>query len=458
MQNIPKIVRAKLQRLTAESHPDADLLTAFAEQSLAGRERDHVVEHLARCGDCREVVSLALPPELELQPLKKTGANWFRWPVLRWAAVAAGVALIASIVTMQYRRQRPTELASNVMQAKPAITTPAQSSQPASQVTVPRTEVWKETMAAPRRQAVAVEPKPAPSVGTIFHGSANSPNRTGGPSAGAPNAFGRAIGGPIRGLNVAPSRSLAFAPASENPASAATAEKNPGPAQAHQAVAVAGASQMVEVQAETAPVTTHPVAQSQAQEQFVQTEPADQAPVPADQSEAVGKAKPALAQGAPSGMAPAPLLHPGPNPMKILAAPRWTISASGALQRSLDGGKTWLDVDVRADGSMSAKAARDDAPLSTKKQSTPSVTTVFRAVSVSSNAIEVWAGGSGGALYHTVDAGNHWARVVPSAVGVALAADIISIQFSDPRNGTVTTSNAEVWTTADDGQTWHKQR
>jgi len=100
-------------------------------------------------------------------------------------------------------------------------------------------------------------------------------------------------------------------------------------------------------------------------------------------------------------------------------------------------------------GSNSARSA--DA-------SAASATMIFRALSVSSNAAEVWAGGSRGALYHTVDGGNRWSRVVPSAAGIVLAGDIISIQFSDPRNGSVTTSNAEVWTTGDDGQTWHRQQ
>ena len=68
MENVPKIVRDRLQQgtpVTAESHPDANLLTAFAEHSLAGRERDHVLQHLAQCGDCRETVALALPAEVE---------------------------------------------------------------------------------------------------------------------------------------------------------------------------------------------------------------------------------------------------------------------------------------------------------------------------------------------------------------------------------------------------------
>ena len=62
MQNVPKIVRERLKAAApAVNHPDADLLTAFAEDSLPGVERDGVLEHLARCGACRDIVALALP-------------------------------------------------------------------------------------------------------------------------------------------------------------------------------------------------------------------------------------------------------------------------------------------------------------------------------------------------------------------------------------------------------------
>jgi len=93
-----------------------------------------------------------------------------------------------------------------------------------------------------------------------------------------------------------------------------------------------------------------------------------------------------------------------------------------------------------------------------KKQSVPAAPTVFRALCVSSDAAEVWAGGSSRALYHSTDGGNRWTSVVPSTVGATLTGDVLSIQFSDPRNLTVTTSTAELWTTPDDGQTWHKQK
>ena len=116
MESVPKIVVKRLQWPAAESHPDADLLTAFAEHSLTGAERDHVVEHLAQCGDCREVVSLALPPQVEVQALADSSGNWFRGTLLRgsalrWVAVSAGVVVIVSVGTLQYRRQQGRESA-----------------------------------------------------------------------------------------------------------------------------------------------------------------------------------------------------------------------------------------------------------------------------------------------------------------------------------------------------------
>ncbi len=459
MQNIPKVVQSRLRRPTpgtAESHPDADLLTSFVERILAGPERDQVVEHLARCGDCREVVLLALPPEVELPPLVESGTNWFRWtPVsgsaLRWTVVAAGVVLIASIGTLQYRRQRSSELATNVFQSKPAITTPAPSPQPSSPVAVPQIGMQKDKMAAPRAQT-ALENKPAPSgvadfrPGTLRGVIGGPIARAGGGSGGGQSVNGGAFHG----------SASARPPAS--PALSAAAKQNPAPTPAQQMVVVAGAAPTLEAQSQTAQITAQPPAPSQTQGQFVQNEPAEQSAASVDLSEAVGKAKPAIAQ-----------------------APRWTISASGALQRSLDGGQTWLDVNVPADDSMLDRPAKtqmmtvealadlnSEAPSATrsaptadaksvKKQAAPVSQMTFRALFVSSNAAEVWAGGSGGALYHSMDGGNRWTRVVPAAAGIFLTGDITSIQFNDPRNGTVTTSNAEAWTTLDAGQTWRKQ-
>ena len=106
-----------------QAHPDADLLTAFAEQALSAAEREGVLEHLALCGDCREVIALALPAvdivavpiAAESEAVRATAVpakaerSWLRivvwpkfaWPSLRWAALAAGVAVVASVLLLR---------------------------------------------------------------------------------------------------------------------------------------------------------------------------------------------------------------------------------------------------------------------------------------------------------------------------------------------------------------------
>ena len=140
---------------------------------------------------------------------------------------------------------------------------------------------------------------------------------------------------------------------------------------------------------------------------------------------------------------------------------RWSINAMGGLQRSLDQGKSWQDVDVTgATGAgsgvslqMAMKSSREKA-LAKDKADMKQGPVVFRAVSA--NGPDVWAGGSSGHLYHSSDAGGHWVQVVPTWSGVVLSDDIVSLQFADPLQGRIVTSSSEIWTTADAGQTWQK--
>jgi len=133
--------------------------------------------------------------------------------------------------------------------------------------------------------------------------------------------------------------------------------------------------------------------------------------------------------------------------------PRWTITSSGGLLRSYDGGNTWQAVSVGA--AADREAANEVSSVKARGATAEWQTTpVFRAVFAAGS--EVWAGGSAGALCHSLDAGQHWVRVIPSAGGTLLSADILSVVFSDSQHGKLATGDAETWTTADDGRSWQK--
>jgi hypothetical protein len=489
MENVPKIVRARLQRpasAAAEPHPDADLLTAFAEQSLAAGERDHLLEHLARCGECRDVVALALPAteSAALASHVPVRAGWLSLPVLRWGVVAAGIALVASFGILQYRqRQQGKTLVATSLMSHDQTTDPAAQSAVRPLTSAP-------TAAAPTSAPAATDSRMV---------SAQSETRK---QNVEKNEKKSAAPSEIQSAPVVNQPALT---PSTVPAQPQTMRRSNSAGAIHGSAGFGSASG---VGRSSTVVEVSPYS--------------DAEPAPPDQLQALSKAKPASPQAS-AAMVPAPLLHAEPTLVRMKAvAPRWTISDRGALQRSIDGGTTWQDVDIAVNNSAIARLVRlpqtgmstsvtveassaaievqtENPPEAKSKEESepksatttapkfaaqnagkaaakitarpaaqssvksadappaPSQRPIFRAVSVSDNAAEVWAGGSGGALYHTVDAGNHWTLVVPSDVGLVLAGDVIAIQFSNPRNGSVTTSTAEVWTTVDAGQTWHKQ-
>jgi len=115
-----KIIGARLRvgaMAPSSAHPDPDLLTAFAEQSLNEGERVKVLEHLSQCTVCRDVVYFALPEEqaapLEVvkAPIVKAPpqARWFAGRRLQWAALAASLSMIAAVAI--FLKNNPERLA-----------------------------------------------------------------------------------------------------------------------------------------------------------------------------------------------------------------------------------------------------------------------------------------------------------------------------------------------------------
>jgi len=153
-QKLPKPVLDALARQSPPAeHPSADGLTAFTENALAGNEYRRIAAHLARCGQCREVVFLAVGATDRPLQIEEQVAAAYR-PRRRWmlrlvwgASIAACVLVIASALMLWRRESAPAQMemasrAVGIPAAQP--TEPAQSAQPA---TAPQT--MAEIAAAP---------------------------------------------------------------------------------------------------------------------------------------------------------------------------------------------------------------------------------------------------------------------------------------------------------------------
>jgi hypothetical protein len=452
MPELPQIVRERLKASPSPGmHPDANVLTAFGERLLPEPERVLVLDHLSRCGDCRDVITLALPASeaADVAAVRTVQCGWFGWLPLRWALVAAGIVAAVSVGVQQFRvHQRANVTVAQVMTPSQDRNAPARPQAPQSQRVAPPTP--------PRAEGQLKSP-----VAVISNKSATAhetedflqPGRARGDSADAGIASGAAFGGPQPKSKMAmaePPRDLPFAQDTGKSMSPAMAKRAAAPAPS--AAAPPSVSETVEVQGEANQIAAQ--SESVSREQSLQSRNVVEPRLSAERGDVVERAKPPVVSSGAPGAAPP-------------STSRWTISSTGSLQRSLDGGNTWQEMavvtrpDVVGNSTTVESVAKPQADTSGKRREEKKSQTelvaspVFRAVAAA--GLDVWAGGSGRALYHSMDGGEHWTAVLPSADGVVLRGDITSIQFPDPQHGTVSTSNSELWTTSDGGQSWRKQ-
>jgi hypothetical protein len=125
--------------MQTDMHPDAESLTAFAEQSLSGAEREQILAHMAVCGRCREVVFLAQqatdaeePAQVAVQRIapEKMSRGWFGGWNWAWVPVAAlagfvGVAVVQHVrqgtsVQQLAQSEQPAEVINGALAAKTA--------------------------------------------------------------------------------------------------------------------------------------------------------------------------------------------------------------------------------------------------------------------------------------------------------------------------------------------------
>ena len=475
MQDVPKFVTERLRAATpVVNHPDADVLTAFSEQALSGRERAVVLEHLSRCGDCREVVALALPDapvaDRLVRPLRH---EWLSWPVLRWGFVGVSVVALASLGLVQYGRVssrqtadfvqfEPVKKEANVRPPTPASPAIASNEGKVAPVASPSSSNEYETKPQTAGQ-------PFDRLGDLARlRTAETEDKQTRDNKGA----GAALGGSIQVLAQLPHgprvqyQSNLQNNSQNNVASGrAPAAPLPYAKQPPNALmpADAGAPAASLTAAQTQPVELDVRGENQEVSAVQNNMPLK--PMDGGQGQTVERAKDADGTAFSRGAKVPSAAMPSPSASAFTMAPpnaSWTIVAGG-LERSFDQGKTWQGVNVNSvpaagmnyaytPQKASGKAAAENGGVAGKPAANPPA---FRAVVA--NGADVWAGGSNGLLYHSVDSGGHWTRVLPFSGSTVLAEDIVSLDFPDALHGKIMTSTPEVWLTSDGGQTWQRQ-
>jgi hypothetical protein len=158
---LQELARSQRAPADSEAHPDADLLAAFAEETLLPGERSRVLAHLAVCGQCREVLSVATAArpdgadEASVQPIPRP-VRAPLWGWLPWVTTAAGIAAIGSILLFHpQKRLPPATTSTSSAKTAPDRTTPGERAEVPSEAT-------QQALVSATLQAKTRHEKPAP--------------------------------------------------------------------------------------------------------------------------------------------------------------------------------------------------------------------------------------------------------------------------------------------------------
>jgi hypothetical protein len=463
MAGLPKIAIARLKANPAApkssgvpsglgtfqggQHPDANLLSAFVEKTLTEQERTQVLNHLSQCADCRKVAAFIQPPEALIpEPAREAaGRHWSPWLVLRWGALAAVLGALTIVALLHPGSwNRHPEVAKVTPPPVPAgkVTSAPQTASPPP-FALPPPEAARAGMPGEAHESAgevvavgkAAGPQESPTLDNHARAKANQ-QVTMLPSTRPPATFraenGLAVkaeqeesrGGNALSVVVSPQppppSAPAAAPAAESQELAkSSAELQAGPATLHAA---------------TQSVAVYPSAQP-LQPTTPDTSTTGGLAGPPPVVATVAKAAPRVTAQAGRSMAARTSLGAATASAKDLKskasppAALWSVSADGIVQRSTDGGKTFAPIPVAGSIKFLAIAALDN---------------------------EVWAGGPGGALYHSSNGGGTWNWVGIIIEGNAVTESVNGIQLRDPQHLTVTTASGSQWVSENGGRTWQK--
>ncbi|HEY4742286.1 MAG TPA: zf-HC2 domain-containing protein [Candidatus Acidoferrales bacterium] len=385
---------------TAQGCPDADLLAAYYERSLAPAEIERFDAHLSTCAHCREKIAALVRSEPPNEKTLDARAPWL-W---NWRWLAPAVAAIAIIVIWVGVREhnnltsKPIEVAmTQTRPQEPAVPSPpvAQRAAPARTVTgdglskPAATPTFEKKFSGAPVRGLAKENAEAPVMPKRRASTGEPPNLT--RERGGMSSAGGIVGSAVTAPPPPEDSALTQTLAQSAPADAAA------PANRKATKLAAPQSQSVGAM----------IARNQL---------GSSAKIPG--SNAPTRAKSAVAdQLEVREESSNSILIPSPDATKS-----WRIAASGAIEFSSDSGVTW---EMQRPGLAGALTA-----------------------GYSPSAKICWIVGRGGAVLRTVN-GIDWIKVTAPTTD-----DLTAVSASNAKHAQVTAAGGAVFVTKDGGKSW----
>ena len=394
-QEIPKPLRNALARqAVGDVHPSPDVLTSFMERTLAPGESEVVTHHLAQCAECREIVFLASnAAEDEVGDGRRLVA----------AGRAATMPVYAATSRLDTARAEASRRRWTIRTRWAVLSAAAVVLVSAGLVL----KYWRAASVYQTAPLTVASNRPAP---------ASPPAQQ---NAATPSSQEAAAKIPVAEM---------FAKTAPRPTPAVQAKKVPA-----QTTVARNAADQFPSAPEAQPVSraTASSATAGAAVGGLRSAAAPEVRPQSSFAESESTQKSETAQSMQLQQRAPVLFGKSGMAMKAVSAvrPQWRIGPSGHLERSMAANQ-WTRV-------------LDDQP------------TTFHAVAVIGN--DVWAGGNGGAFFHSSDGGEHWSKVSLAANSIVENGAIVSIRFDDSQHGVAASDSGTRWATTNGGMTWTTQ-
>ena len=456
MPELSNLIRQRLGAAKAPAtHPDADLISSYAEGGLQPQERTDLTRHLAVCVECRELLALSLPEQV-VAPAAAVALKKGRFAG-SWLRIAASLAMVLVAVLLIMRRPQHEPAARNQAANSQTAQTVAPSAPPVTNEIAPRTAVKapQSTASTEERAPSAPARQTARVLATEPQQSARAAEIT--PSAQTVEIANSSISQDYINNQVLANQLFLADQAKQRP-STQDLPSAPSPAfeRAQRNMFLAGG---VAANGNFAGI---PAASAQQKTQSMSTVSIfrdsgrrfsitatisrvgselhlkrPMAQITSQNANTYAMFKPAPANSVGAELASAP-----ESSENLKQSPAFTGLAMAARSRPKYAMFLWRIVQGRL---------LKSADMSNWLEGYPVTEGIDFSV-VRSVGPEVWAGGSDAALVHSSDSGATWQRIV---LGAAATGSITSIDISsNGKNVQATSSSGQSWASQDGGKTW----